>query len=240
VRRPQVFRSVAIAAAAAVLLPMWGADRAVAAKSVLPSLKGPVTVVASAYELPGTTGWDTAVVFSAKNPSRKPLVARFRVTVRGANGTNLAVSSGNDLVTFGGSELREVVTNFFSGITGEKPASATVTFYEPERTFQRLGVENARWTIANVALTCPSGQVECQATGDLTWHGKHPQKETTVSVVARDGAQIVAAGDEGVNSSLTDPGTTAPFKVLVTGLDDSQKPRIGGFTIDTAVTSVVG
>ncbi|MDQ6949931.1 MAG: hypothetical protein M3256_27700 [Actinomycetota bacterium] len=189
-----------------------------------PVVVGDPVVVSKSYGLPGTTGYETAVIFKLRNPGGQDLRrVPFKVTLSDASGSALKATGGDDTVAIRANEERWVVASQGLDVTGTKPATATVTVYSPRRV---SGIETdgaqadpSLWHRANGLLNCDTPVTVCEATADLTFVGTEPQRDVTVYVVTHDGdvnGPVVGGGRTTLQQRDIPPNDPIPVKINVT------------------------
>jgi hypothetical protein len=211
-----------------------GASTDVTSEVTSPRIVGRATVVASDYPLGNTSGWSSAVVFRARNPSSRPVVgALVRVHLRGASGAVVGVAGEQERLDFRPHQTRLVVV--MADSEGERPSSARVRLYPAQPgsngTAASVPSEPSKWKVTKVAVRCPFGVVECRVSGVARWSGGSPQFGARVSIVvhqagAADRVMAAGAGPLDAASALgrADPQTPVPFDLFVTGLRSGMNP----------------
>jgi hypothetical protein len=215
-----MLKSAAFALASALMLLVINPGTAMAGPASAPKLVGTPTVVASSYSLPGTTGWDTAVVFHVSNPTSGLVVnAPYRAAIYTATDPAQASSTAtaDGTVTLYPHEKRLVVAT--ENPKGEQPTTAKVKLYSAPKPSPLAGKPSdpSKWKVSDPVVECPSGIAECYVTGDITWTGKGSTSSPKIMVAIHQGAlnsPVIAAGDGSANGGTYQTGLTQPLGLL--------------------------
>src|SRR5664280_2577121 len=190
--------SLAACGASASKTSMTTASSA-ATQASLVEVSGIPTVFSDDYPLTGHTGYETAVIFEAKNSGSKSVVNQhFKVRLLGPNSAVLATSDGNDVFSLDSGVVQPVVFTT-SAVEDVKPTSAEVTLYPSQiQAAQAQHVaRSSDWVVTGATVDCPSGIVECQFTADATYGGRDPQTTPSAAVLVHQGDKsgpVVGAG----------------------------------------------
>lgn len=162
-----------------------------------PTLDGAVNVNSLPYSLPGTTGYQTSVTFTAVNPGDFPMVSNYRVTVSGG-GKVVATTTGGDQVVLTPHQ-KLLVVDEPSSVQGAAPGGAAVNFY-PNQAGQMGLPDPAGWKLSNISpLNCNSGVVGCQLNADLTYQGATASDAQlnikSISLAFSRSGRVVVAGN---------------------------------------------
>ncbi|MFN8018076.1 MAG: hypothetical protein U0P45_08125 [Acidimicrobiales bacterium] len=177
---------------------------------------GAVTVLANAYGLPDTTGWDTAAVFDLTNNGTDVIAVPYRVKVESDDGQTTATSDGSDVVVLSPGETVTIVLDTLDPTGPNPPTKGTVTVYGRTTQEAVVIVGAPGWTSSNESFECDNGLVGCGVTGDLTYNGAGLGSPSGIQVVVYDGDKIVAAGHPTTEVPDVPSGRTIPYAGQIT------------------------
>jgi hypothetical protein len=197
-------------------------------KMVKLEIVGDVTVASSSYGTIGpngeeATGYEAVVIFRVRNPNDVPVTgAPYRVEML-AGTESVGVSDGTDTLSANAGETHVVVFEYFGEIY-EEPTDAKITTYALPALEDVAPLPTGEdWEVTNQRLNCNTGGVACDATGDFTWKGDHPQPVAPLMIAIHRGnlnGPIVAGGVAILSHDPTgvlQPGQTLPFTAPIRG-----------------------
>ena len=191
-----------------------------------------VTVAYNNYGLPDGLGYNAAAVFyvTNRNPGLAAVELNYRVTFY-AKGEQIFTSDGQDQVTIEADDERPVV-HYVSGTNlpvDLQPDAAEVEIFDDPNAYTSDPDLSARnqWETSNQEVQCDSGTVQCDALGDLTWHGNETQWRVDATIVVYEGDDTsgapIAAGHEMMGLQEVEPGQTIPHSIMLTGFDQPEE-----------------
>lgn len=190
-------------------------------EKVEPEVKGDPEITYREYGLPETSGWDTAIVFTLRNPTDHPVVdVNYRVELRDDDGQAMERVTPDDRLELRPGESRVLVEKA-SPSGPNPPSTAKIRTYTAEaltdspEPHEWLPVDPTdKWVEEDTFLDCDTGTTVCEATGDLTWEGNKPVDVREVALVVRnDQGDLVAAGADEPEFPRMDPGETLAYEI---------------------------